>query len=60
MTQKLILQLIEVLIALAQSQLSPGDAAATLVGVVQRGLSAYQTHTGQPMDPSLIKAEAPL
>jgi len=60
MTQKLILQLIEVLIALAQSQLSPGDAAATLVGVVQRGLSAYETQTGQPMDPSLIKAEAPL
>ena len=58
--KNLILQLIEVAIALAQSQLAPGDAADTLVGVVQRGLSAYQTQTGQPLDPSLIKAEAPL
>jgi hypothetical protein len=60
MTQKLILQLIQVAIALAQSQLAPGDAADTFVGIVQRGMAAYQTHTGQPMDPSLIKAEAPL
>jgi hypothetical protein len=60
MTQNLILQLIEVALALAQSQLAPGDAADTLVGVVQRALSAYQTNTGQPMDPSLIKAEKPL
>ena len=58
--KNLILQLIEVAIALAQSQLTPGDAADTFVGIVQRGVSAYQTHTGQPLDPSLIKAEAPL
>jgi hypothetical protein len=40
MTQNLILQLIEVALALVQSQLTPGDAADTLVGVVQRALSA--------------------
>ena len=60
MTENLILQLIEVAIALAQSQLAPGDAANTLVGVVQRAVSAYETNMGQPLDPSLIKPEAEL
>jgi hypothetical protein len=60
MTKNLILQLIEVAIALARSQLQPGDAANTLAGIVQRGLSAYEAHTGQPLDPLLIKVEQPL
>jgi hypothetical protein len=60
MTQNLILQLIEVAIALAQSQLQPGDSASTMLGIVQRAVSAYEANTGQPMDPSLIKAETPL
>ena len=60
MTQNLILQLIEVAVALAQSQLAPGDAANTLVSIVQRAVSAYETHVGQPLDPALIKPEAPL
>jgi hypothetical protein len=58
--QNLILQLVEVAIALAQSQLAPGDAAATLAGIVERAVSASQTQAGQPLDPSLIKQEAPL
>jgi hypothetical protein len=60
MNQNLILQLIEVAIALARSQLQPGDAANTLAGIVQRAVSAYEAHTGQPLDPLLIKAEQPL
>jgi hypothetical protein len=60
MNQNMILQLIEVAIALAQSQLAPGDAANTLAGIVQRAVSAYESQTGQPLDPSLIKPEAPV
>ena len=60
MNQKLILQLIEVAIALAQSQLAPDDAANMFAGIVQRGLSAYEAYTGKPLDPLLIKAEQPL
>ncbi|HEY2383283.1 MAG TPA: hypothetical protein VGK48_19070 [Terriglobia bacterium] len=60
MNQNLILQLIEVAIALAQTQLEPGDTASTLAGIVQRAVAAYEASTGQPLDPLLIKVEAPL
>lgn len=60
MMQKLILQLIEVLLAFAQTQLTPGDAADTLTCIVKKAVSALETHTGQPVDPSIIKPEAPL
>jgi hypothetical protein len=60
MNPNLILQLIEVAIALAQSQLAPGDAASTLAGIVQRAVSAYEANTGQPMDLSLLKPETPV
>jgi hypothetical protein len=56
----LILQLIEVAIELTVSQLEPGDAANTLAGMAQRAASAYKAHTGQPLDPLMIKAEQPL
>ena len=60
MNANLILQLVEVAIALAQSQLDPGTKADALVGIVQRGVQAYEATTGQPMDLSLIKPEAPV
>jgi hypothetical protein len=60
MSQDLILQLIEVAIALAQSQLEPGEAASTFAGIAQRAESAYVAQTGQPLDTLMIKAEEPL
>ena len=40
---------------------SPGaNSAATLVRIVGKAVQAYQDHTGQPLDPSLIKAEDPV
>jgi hypothetical protein len=60
MNKNLILQLIEVAIALAQSQLEPGDAAGVIAGIVQRGIAAYEANTGKPIDLSQIKPEAPL
>ena len=31
-----------------------------LVQIIQTGIQAYQQHTGEPLDPALIKAEEPL
>lgn len=60
MNANLILQLVEVVIALAQSQLDPATKTEALVGIVQRGVQAYEASAGQPMDLSLIKPEAPI
>jgi hypothetical protein len=62
MNPALVLQILQLALSLAQSQL-PGAAAPdvavaqTLLDIVQKGSAAYQQHTGQPLDPSLIKAE---
>ena len=34
--------------------------ATRLQQIVQRGIEAYQQHTGEPLDPALIKVEEPL
>ena len=60
MSRDLILQLVEVAIGLAQSQLEPGEAASTFAGIALRAESAYLAQTGQPLDTLMIKAEEPL
>ena len=37
-----------------------GDAKQALLGIVQKGVRAYEDHTGEPLDLSLIKAEEPV
>jgi hypothetical protein len=34
--------------------------AVVLLKIIRKAIEAYQEHTGQPLDPSLIKVEAPL
>jgi hypothetical protein len=36
------------------------NMAAVLVSIIGKAIAAYEASTGQPLDPSLIKAEAPL
>ena len=60
MNANLIVQLIDVAIALAQSQLNPDQAAGALLTIVQRGVAAYEANTGQPINLALIKPEAPV
>ena len=57
MNPALITQLIDLAIALAQTQLSGDDKAKALLGIIQRAVQAYQQHTGEPIDPSLIQQE---
>ena len=65
MIVKLILQLIDVSIALAQSQTDGtvqqhANVANILLGIIQKGVQAYEDHTGEPLDPNLIRTENPL
>jgi hypothetical protein len=39
---------------------NPPDPAVTLVAIVQKAVEAYEEHTGQTIDPSLIHAENPV
>ena len=57
-----ILQLASSLVEIQISGKAQSDAtlAQTLVNFVQAAAQAYQNQTGQPIDPSLIKPEAPL
>jgi hypothetical protein len=62
MNTTLVFEILQLAVALAQSQFSGGAAGKiaitqTLLDIVQKGTEAYQQHTGQPMDPALIKAE---
>ena len=60
MSPNLILQLVEIAIGLAQSQLDSGTAADTLLGITQKAVQAYKNHTGETLDPALIKPEGPI
>ena len=58
MNANLIIQLIEVAIAIAQSQLKPDEKAGVLLTILQRGVAAYEANTGQPVTLALIKPES--
>jgi hypothetical protein len=60
MNANLIVQLIDLAIAVAQSQLNPDQAAGALLTIVQRAVAAYEANTGQPINLALIKPEAPV
>lgn len=36
------------------------DAGEAALQIAQKAAAAYQLHTGQPMDPTLIQPEAPI
>lgn len=52
-----ILELIDIAVSLAESQFSGKDLAHTLLDIVQRGVEAYEAHTGTQLDVGLIEAE---
>jgi hypothetical protein len=61
MNTTLIFEILQLALSLAQSLMSgtaaPDTTAQSLLDIVQKGQQAYQQHTGQPLDPSLIKVE---
>ena len=60
MIAALIAQLVQIAISLAKTQLNGKNVELALVNIVQSGVQAYEDHTGRPLDPQLIKPEAPL
>jgi hypothetical protein len=62
MNSNVALEIVELAVSLAKTQASGSlqkDAtiAGILVQIVEKAVQAYQAHTGEPLDPSLIKAE---
>jgi hypothetical protein len=58
-------EIVELAVNLIKSQ-SSGEVqqdavlAGTLLQIIEKAVAAYQDHTGEPLDPSLIKAESQL
>ena len=60
MNPQLVLDLVDVAISLARTQMDSGDAKQALLAIVQKGAAAYRDHMGEPLDLSLIKTEEPV
>jgi hypothetical protein len=48
------------IMALALSIMQGADVASVFVQIIGKAIQGYQAHTGKPLDPMLIKAEAPI
>lgn len=65
MNEKFALEIVELALGIAKQQTS-GKArqdvafADSLVQIIQKAVDAYEAHTGQALDPALIRPEAPL
>ena len=46
--------------SLADNLQQEAAAAVILLQIIRKGIQTYQEHTGQPVDPSLVKVQAPL
>jgi hypothetical protein len=60
MNPQLILDLVDVAISLAQSQMDRAGTKQALLSIVRMSIRAYEDHVGAPLDTSLIKAEEPV
>jgi hypothetical protein len=63
MNPNLAFEIAELAVSLARTQASgklQQDAAMAgiLLQIIEKAVQAYQAHAGEPLDPSLIKAEA--
>jgi hypothetical protein len=50
------LEIVELALSLAKTQ-KDAAIAGILVQIVEKAVQAYQDHTGEALDPTLIKAE---
>lgn len=57
MNTDIILELVDTAVALAQDQFSGSELTRTLRDIIQRGVDAYDEHTGETLDPFNIKEE---
>lgn len=60
METETILELVDIAVSLAESQLSGSALANTLADIAHRGMEAYEAHTGESLNESSIEEEAEL
>ncbi len=65
MNPSLAFEIVELALSLVKSQATgtihqAATVAETLLMIIQKGAQAYQQHTGEALDPILIKTEAPI
>ncbi len=65
MNTTLAFEIVELAVSLAKGQArgalqQDATIADTLLKIIQKGVQAYSQHTGEALDPSLIKAEDPV
>ena len=65
MNPDLAFEIVELGLSLARSQATgkvqqDASLADTLLKIIRKGAHAYQEHTGEALDPSLIKVEEPV
>ena len=65
MNPNLIFQIVRLAVSLVevhagQDVRSGSTTEEMLLEIVRIGIRAYEQHTGEPLDPALIRAEAPL
>jgi len=57
MNADLVIELIDLAIAMAESQRSHTTVANTLLAIIQKAVHAYEGHTGETLNPLLIRPE---
>lgn len=55
-----ILAIIDAVLGAAGNLIPGGQLASVLLAIVQKGVTAYEAHTGKPIDSSLIRPIDPL
>ena len=60
MKAKLIMEFVDLAIALIQTYLKDDEAKDAFLNVIRKGVDAWEDHTGEPLDPKLIGAESRL
>lgn len=58
MTANVILEFVDLAISLIQTHLDGDEAARAFLDILTKGVHAYEDHTGESLDPSLIGAES--
>jgi hypothetical protein len=58
MTANLILQFVDLAISLIQTHLNGNEAKVAFLDILRKGVQAYESHTGETLDPKLIGVES--
>jgi hypothetical protein len=58
MNPNLIIELLQLIISLADTHLAGKDVAHILLDIIQKGVRVYEDQTGEALNPALIRPES--